>query len=1057
MISRVTENMKFNAMTNNLYTVQSQSADLMEKLTTQKNINRPSDDPVGTGQALNYRSTLASIEQYQKNITDANTWLSLTNTNLSGIKDVIAKAINVATTESLAGGDSATSDTRDSSVTFLSSLIDQVASLMNAKCGDSYLFSGSKTDVAPFSTNPLSSIGDATAAPVNTFDGTVTSGGTYTGTVNKNYAFKIIDGGTIAAATYKISADGGTTWGATLALPPQAVKGSIANTAGGSPITSATVWNTITGANVQNGTTVAITGKKHDGTVVGGLPADTFTIADAATGTVQDLLTQIQTTFGGTVTASIDTAGKITVTDNTTGESQMAMTLVTTNPVGGALNFGTVATTTTTSITLGDGMNITINDSGAQHLAAGDKYTVNATAATIGTATATAVPPNTYAGTVTSGGTYTGTTDKTYLVKIVAGGALGAATYHMSTDNGAHWGTTYTVGAGGTITLGDSSDVTNGATMTFTAGTFAAGDSFTVNAGAAITGNATAAPVNTFDGTVVASGAYTGMVDKTYALKIIAGGPLADATYKISSDGGVTWGSTKTGLSTQTTLGDGIKLTFTAGTNNLAADDLFTVKAIATGIGTASAATANAFNGTVASGGTYTGTENKTYAVKIITGGTLAVSTYKISADGGKTWGAVQALPPQEVKGSIANTAGGLPITAATAWNKITGANVQNGTTIAISGKKHDGTAVGPGTYTIANAATGTVHDLLTQIETTFGGTVTASIDAAGKITVTDNTTGESQMAMTLVTTNPVGGSLDFGAVTATTTKTITLGDGITTTFTPNTVNLAANDLFTVNAYPAGSYRGDGDNLTMQIGKNNNFIYNITGSSAFAAANGPVANASLTTGTGTTLTKDDNIMLTRGGTAGSWTLTNHTQYPNMVIASVSDTAVNIDVDGTGTDVIKLSLSGTETWSANNTASFSITGSTVGPPATQASLSSVTVHGPGTVDLLTTLTAIKTALEANDGNEIAARIEELQVAQTQVVTHLATVGTKINSLTLTKENHTAFNEQITNLSSKIETADLAKLIVAYQMKQTALQASYSMAAQVGKMTILDYLK
>ena len=931
MISRVTENMKFNTMTNNLFTVQGQSAELMEKLSTQKNINRPSDDPVGTGQVLNYRSILSSISQYQQNITDANTWLSLTNTNLSSIKDVIAKAINVATTESLAGGDSATSDTRDSSVSFLSSLIDQAVSLLNAKCGDSYLFGGSKTDVASFSTTPLSSIGDATAAPVNTFDGTVTSGGTYTGTVNKTYAVKIIDGGTatdLSDATYKISTNGGTTWSAT--------------------------------------------------------------------------------TYTG---------------------------------LSGPIDFG-------------DGLGVTLNftpGAGLHTLAAGDKYTVNATAATIGNATAALV--GTFNGTVTSGGTYTGTVNKTYAIKIIDGGVvpdLSDVQYQVSIDGGA-WSATQT-DLSAPINFGDGL----GVTMDFTPGgnPLVANDSFTVNAGAAITGTATAAPVNTFDGTVVASGTYTGMVDKTYALKIITGGTLAAATYQISADGGVTWGSTKTGLSSQITLGDGIKMTFTAGTNDLAAGDKYAVNAIATGIGTASAATANAFNGTVASGGTYTGTENKTYAVKIITGGTLAVSTYKISADGGKTWGAVQTLPPREVKGAVANTAGGSPITAATAWNAITGANVQNGTTITIQGMQRDGvTAVGPATYTIANAATGTVQGLLNQIETTFGNTVTASIDTDGKITVTDNTTGESQMAMTLAYNNPVPGSLNFGAVTATTTKTITLGDGITTTFTPNTTpsarNLAANDLFTVNAYPAGSYRGDGDNLTMQIGKNNNFIYNIAGSSAFTAANGPVATASLTTGTGTTLTKDDTIMLTRGGTAGSWTLTNQANYPGMVIDSQNESAVTIDVDGTGTDVIKLSLSGE--WSANNTASFTITG---GAPGTVSS--AVNVRGPGTVDLLTTLTAIKTAMEDNDGNAITARIEELQVAQTQVVTHLASVGTKINSLTLTQENHTAFNEQITNMSSNIENADLSKLIIAYQMKQTALQASYSMAAQIGKMTILDYL-
>ncbi|TSA46774.1 MAG: flagellar hook protein [Deltaproteobacteria bacterium] len=122
----------------------------------------------------------------------------------------------------------------------------------------------------------------------------------------------------------------------------------------------------------------------------------------------------------------------------------------------------------------------------------------------------------------------------------------------------------------------------------------------------------------------------------------------------------------------------------------------------------------------------------------------------------------------QVVKGSVANTAGGLPITSATVWNTITAATVQNNTTFTITGKKHDGTAVS-GSYTITNAATGTVNDLLTQIQTTFGATVTATIDAAGKITVTDTTTGDSQLEMTLVTNNPSGGSLDFGTVSLST------------------------------------------------------------------------------------------------------------------------------------------------------------------------------------------------------------------------------------------------------------------------------------------------
>jgi len=62
------------------------------------------------------------------------------------------------------------------------------------------------------------SIGTAVAADGNTYTGAVASGGTYTGTTNCSYLVEIVEGGPLASATYRVSEDGGTTWGSTLAL-----------------------------------------------------------------------------------------------------------------------------------------------------------------------------------------------------------------------------------------------------------------------------------------------------------------------------------------------------------------------------------------------------------------------------------------------------------------------------------------------------------------------------------------------------------------------------------------------------------------------------------------------------------------------------------------------------------------------------------------------------------------------------------------------------------------------------------------------------------------------
>ncbi len=341
-------------------------------------------------------------------------------------------------------------------------------------------------------------------------------------------------------------------------------------------------------------------------------------------------------------------------------------------------------------------------------------------------------------------------------------------------------------------------------------------------------------------------------------------------------------------------------------------------------VGTASLATSNAFDGTVASGGSYTGTENKTYVLRVVSGGTLAASTYQVSADGGNTWGGVQT-----------------------------------------------------------------------------------NLSAA-----------------------------------------VTVGDGVTMSFTAGSVNLAANDTFSVNGNAAGYYQGNNDKLYAVIGKNNNMAYNITGGDAFT---GQFASASVING-GAGIGFDDTIVLTRGATPASWTITNQTNYPNMAITSQTTDSLTIDTDGDGTDDVTIDLTGA--WSQNNTITFSLTaGLTSGEiPAT--------FSGSGKIDLMATLNALKAALSETDQSRaeslIAAQVENIIKAETQMLQYETQAGAKMKSLTVTDKNHDAVNLQVTNMLADIENADLTKLITAFQMKQIAMQASYNMASQIGKMTIMDYI-
>jgi flagellar hook-associated protein 2 len=157
------------------------------------------------------------------------------------------------------------------------------------------------------------------------------------------------------------------------------------------------------------------------------------------------------------------------------------------------------------------------------------------------------------------------------------------------------------------------------------------------------------------------------------------------------------------------------------------------------------------------------------------------------------------------------SAAGGGAITAATSFSQInTGSDASSvvaGDTISISGKDHAGNTI-TGTFTISDPAVDTMDDLLTRIETLFGAnghSVSASIDGDGKLTVTDDTSGESLLAVSLVANNEGGGDLDFGDVSMTTEgRSMQIQQGLNAKFIVDGVQLeqASN---TVNNVVAGA------------------------------------------------------------------------------------------------------------------------------------------------------------------------------------------------------------------------------------------------------------
>jgi flagellar hook-associated protein 3 FlgL len=221
MITRVTEYMKYTMVTSNLFDVQNRYGLLMEQLASQKKINRPSDDPLGAMKVLDFRTSQSALNQYGKNMENINGWMSMTESKLNGLNDILVQAKELAVAQSTATADAGT---RIIAAASLDPLIDEAYSLANSRFEDQYLFAGSRVDTEPFSVaSSPASVGAAAAASGNSFDGTATAGGAYSGSVNKTYVVKIISTGALGAATYKVSADGGATWGGAAAVPPSGI------------------------------------------------------------------------------------------------------------------------------------------------------------------------------------------------------------------------------------------------------------------------------------------------------------------------------------------------------------------------------------------------------------------------------------------------------------------------------------------------------------------------------------------------------------------------------------------------------------------------------------------------------------------------------------------------------------------------------------------------------------------------------------------------------------------------------------------------------------------
>ena len=145
---RVTDSMLQAVFLNNLQNVKSQMGETQEKLATGKNINRPSDNPLGTARLLRLNNEIENIKTYNDAVDEGMAFVSTTTSSLEGIQQEASRLITYMTSVR-----DATKDPKDFAAKIQTS-IDNLLAYANTKYGGKYIFGGTDHTEKPYGMDP---------------------------------------------------------------------------------------------------------------------------------------------------------------------------------------------------------------------------------------------------------------------------------------------------------------------------------------------------------------------------------------------------------------------------------------------------------------------------------------------------------------------------------------------------------------------------------------------------------------------------------------------------------------------------------------------------------------------------------------------------------------------------------------------------------------------------------------------------------------------------------------------------------------------------------------
>jgi flagellar hook-associated protein 3 FlgL len=149
MTIRITQNMVSARVLSDLQDVSNRLSQTQEKLSSGRELTKPSDNPFATSRALSLSNDLEGTHQYERTVDDATSWASMTDTALSSVSDAAQRARELLVQ---AGNDTNGTTSRSAIADEIDQLIDAIKGDANVQYGGQYLFAGTATDTEPYVT-----------------------------------------------------------------------------------------------------------------------------------------------------------------------------------------------------------------------------------------------------------------------------------------------------------------------------------------------------------------------------------------------------------------------------------------------------------------------------------------------------------------------------------------------------------------------------------------------------------------------------------------------------------------------------------------------------------------------------------------------------------------------------------------------------------------------------------------------------------------------------------------------------------------------------------------